>query len=658
MPNISQRRLLFLILFWGLIFTPTFSQPLRPAQAHVQPSLPRESILVRWKDQTFERNTLLSGERQRLLTLLNAQPVGKVPQLRIERWDIPGNTLSHALAVINRSPAVDWAEPNYTFHLDPFETESTTIVSPPTVEDMTAPSQFPNDPQYNSYAFRYLDRLGVVDAWHITLGDPRITVAVIDTGVDCTHPDLAGHCWVNEDEIPNNGKDDDHNGYVDDRFGWNFVEDRGDPRDVHRHGTHVAGILAATTNNGIGIAGIAGRTTIMPLVVFTPMGVGTYYDLIRAILYAADNGAKVINMSLGATTYSKGEALAVAYAHQKGVVIVAAAGNNNFDRVFYPAAHAQVIGVAATDSEDQIAWFSNYGSYISVAAPGVSIISTIPGGSYGIMCGTSMATPHVSGLAALILARNPTLSPTEVRTLIETRADDQVGPPDKDVPGWDPFYGFGRIHVGRTVSETHPAAFPPEVPQGDAPLLPWPATCRDLLHNGDFEEGLTSWEGEGMLLVDAPVYQGNHAVRLPAHNGTWMSQTFTLPPRALQMTVFMAIRIETQDAGVGSTPTFPFDDWLTLSLKGKNGQPVVSLLRAGNTSDGVHNGLAWDEFLAVLPASEWGHLRGQEVQLSLETGEDGDTQTTTFTVDAIRLCVVEAQWQRIFSYFPMEGKRP
>ncbi len=631
---------------------------LRPRPAHASQAVHKEweEILIHWKDKAAEHRALWSGERRHLLTLFNAQTAGYVPQLHIERWKVPKGTQRQALSVINRSPAVDWAEPNFRFRLDPLETMPNPIISP--FAEFTEITSFPNDPYYISYASRYLEHLGVEDAWQLTQGDPRITVAVIDTGVDCTHPDLAGHCWVNEDEIPNNGKDDDHNGYVDDRDGWNFVTDRDDPRDVHRHGTHVAGILAATINNREGIAGIAGKTTIMPLVVFSPLGVGTYYDLIRAILYAADNGAKVINLSLGATTYSRGEALAVDYAYRKGVVMVAAAGNNSFDRLFYPAAHKHVIGVAATDSEDHIAWFSNYGPYISVAAPGVSIISTLPGGGYGIMCGTSMAAPHVSGLAALILARNPTLSPAEVRRIIETHAEDQVGPEKMDTPGWDPFYGFGRIHVGHSVRATQPAAFPPETRKGEGPLLPWPASCRDLLHNGDFEEGLTFWEGEGVSVVDTPIYRGEYAVRLPAHNGTRLAQTFTLPAHALQMTVFMAVRVETQDLGEGPSPAFPFDDWLTVTLQGKDGRPSIPILRTGNTADGVRNGLPWDEVLAILPASEWAPWRGQEVQLSLEAGGDDDGHPTTFTVDAVRVCVVEARWQRIFNFLPMGWSGP
>ena len=634
---------------WALVST-------IPATARIPaiPTGPGEEILIHWKDDITRQGRVLAEERSTLLTSLNARPAGYVPQLHIERWRLPAGTRAEALRVLESSPAVGWAEPNYPLQIDPLEARPPLPVP---IETRRA-SPFPDDPYYLSYASRYLARLGVEEAWSLTEGDPRVVVAVVDTGVDCSHPDLAGRCWVNEDEIPGNGVDDDHNGYVDDHAGWNFVVENGDTQDVHHHGTHVAGILAADINNGEGIAGIAGKTTIMPLVVFAPNGTGTYYDLIRAILYAVDNGARVINLSLGATTYSRGEALAVAYAHRKGAVLVAAAGNNGFDRVFYPAAHPQVIGVAATDSNDNIAWFSNHGSYVSVAAPGVSIISTIPGGRYGILCGTSMATPHVSGLAALILARNPTLSPDEVRAQIQSHADDEVGPPSVDTPGWDPYYGFGRIHVGKAVSATVPAPFPPEFPSGEAPALPWPATCQDVLHNGDFEAGLAPWEGEHISLVETPVYEGERAVRLSAQEGAWLTQRFTLPARALQMTFFMAVRVETQDGGIGPSPTFPFDDWLTVTLESVDGTHSVSLIRTGNTSDGVRNGLAWDEMLAILPASEWAPLRGQEVRLLLQTGDDGDSLATTFVVDAVRLCVVEARWQRRFNFMPIRWRLP
>lgn len=589
------------------------------------------------------QSSLARLERERLLVTLGAEAIDDVPTLGIERWRLPDDHLDRAVRVLLASPAVAWAEPNYTLSL----TLDTAQDSPLAV----SPNLTPNDPNYLSYTQYYLKRLGVEDAWDITVGSQKIVVAIIDTGIACDHEDLVGHCWRNEDEIANNGVDDDGNGYVDDVGGWNFYLDGPDTSDVHYHGTHVAGIVAATLNNGVGIVGIAPGVTLMPLGIFSPRGVGTYYDLIRAILYATDNGARVINMSLGATTYSRGEAEAVAYAARHGVTLVAAAGNQGSDRLFYPAAHPEVIGVSATDVNDNRASFSNHGDYVSVAAPGVSILSTIPGNGYGILSGTSMASPHVAGLAALLLSRNPSLTPSKVRFLIESYAEDRVGPSSIDTPGWDPYYGAGRIHVGRAVAAVTPGVPQPSRPTGEAPALIWPETCVDVLTNGGFEDGLSGWTGDGDV-VNAPTYEGARALRLPSERGARVAQSFLIPEDALQATFFAAVRIETADAGEGTSPVERFDDWLRVWLVAQDApERRVLLLYAGNTSDSVRYGLAWDEVLAVLPAGSL-PVRGGEVFLVFETGSDQDGQKTTFTVDAVRLCLVRSRVRYILGYMP------
>ena len=183
------------------------------------------------------------------------------------------------------------------------------------------------------------------------------------------HVDLRDGIWTNPGEIAGNGIDDEGNGFVDDVHGWDFADNDNEVLDDYGHGTHVAGIVAARIDNGIGIAGLAGRATIMPVDVFGG-GIGTYEDLIRAIVYATDNGAQVINMSLGASSYSLGEEAAVDYAYAHGVVVVAAAGNSGLTEVHYPAAHANVIAVAATAADDSLAYFSTRGDWVDVAAPG------------------------------------------------------------------------------------------------------------------------------------------------------------------------------------------------------------------------------------------------------------------------------------------------
>jgi len=634
-----------LILLTALPFT--WTQPVLAVRDVPPLDAPHAAgeILVKWHPRTLDITPAELERRQRLASSLHARRLGVLPSLGIERWRVPPESLEPALRRLTASPEVAWAEPNYLIYVPDAS------LSPVVPKQQLGGFLFPNDPYYASYSRHYLERLGVESAWGTTIGDARIIVAIIDTGVDCTHEDLVGHCWTNMDEVADNGVDDDGNGYVDDRTGWNFFEDAPANGDVHYHGTHVAGIVAASINNGKGIVGIAPGVTLMPLGVFSPQGVGTYYDLIRAIVYAADNGARIINMSLGATTYSRGEAEAVAYAEQHGVILVAAAGNRNSNRVFYPAAHPQVIAVAATDAEDRPAGFSNYGAYISVAAPGVSIISTIPGNGYGVLSGTSMATPHVSGLAALLLSLNPDLSPAQVRTLIQEHADDQVGPSTVDTPGWDPFYGAGRIHVGRTVTAVSPHPYTPSRPSGEAPSLPWTPTCTDIIVNGGFEAGSDGWTTSSAQIVDTPTYQGQHSLQMASDQAAHASQEIFIPADTLRATFFAAVRIETADGGEGNSPDFPFDDWLRIRLVPADGGREVLLLAAGNTSDSVRYGLAWDEVVAILPVAAL-PVRGGNVNLVLETGSDQDNLPTTFTVDNIRLCLVRSRLQQRLPYMP------
>ena len=601
--------------------------------AHPLPPIPGEFVIQRSGTGAASDLSRLGGTK-----------VAELQALQVELWRFPPQNQDAVLQALEADPTVRWIEPNRYIQV-PQEIPNI----PP------APAYTPSDPYYASYAARYLAPLGVEQAWEITRGSKDIIVAVVDTGVDCDHPDLQGACWVNRDEIPGNGIDDDGNGYVDDVHGWNFALDTPDIQDVHYHGTHVAGIIGARANRE-GVIGIAPQTTLMPIGVFQPQGIGTYFDLIRAILYAVDNGAHVINLSLGATSYGLGEAAAVRYAEEHRVTVIAAAGNLGLNRYFFPAAHPSVLAVAALDVRGKVASFSNYGDYIDVAAPGVSVISTIPGGRYGMLSGTSMAAPHVSGLAALLLSRDPSLSPLEIRSIITRTADDQVGPTTVDTPGWDPHYGYGRINVSRAVTTTHPTSAPPQRPSL-APALPWTPTCVDLLQNGGFEQGFQGWEAHNVHLVSSPVYEGETAARFSDSEAGFLRQAIQVPekikrlfdytarqqenrasPRLLRLTFFAALRIETRDYGYGSRPDFPFDDWLTISLE--RGEEQVTLLRAGNSSDNVNYGLAWDEVFGLLPRELIPHVLDPGWALVVRTGQDGDGSNTTFTLDAFRVCAV------------------
>lgn len=285
----------------------------------------------------------------------------------------------------------------------------------------------PNDA---SYSVLYgLTQTKTNEAWNLTTGSASVVVAVIDTGVQYTHPDLAANTWTNPSEIAGDSIDNDGNGYVDDVHGFDFVTADSDPSDQNGHGTHVAGTIGAVGNNSIGVVGVNHTVSIQALRVLNASGSGFTSDIIEAVNYAAANGANVINMSLGGPGYSSVFEAAIRDAGTAGVLVVVAAGNesaNNNVTPSYPANYglSNMISVAATDDEDQLASFSNYGaSTVQLAAPGVSIASTYPTSSYAYLSGTSMASPHVAGAAALIKAANPELNAASLRALILDNGD-------------------------------------------------------------------------------------------------------------------------------------------------------------------------------------------------------------------------------------------
>jgi len=280
----------------------------------------------------------------------------------------------------------------------------------------------------NSYQWA-LTTIQAPQAWDLTTGCSTISIAVLDTGVDTSHPDLSGKVVGNIN-----------------------YSSSGTVSDVYGHGTHVAGIAAAATNNGQGVAGLGYDSTILNVKVMGDDGVGTYSAVAYGIVWAADHGARVINMSLGGTSSSSTLQDAVNYAWGKGVVLVAAAGNNGNSVPFYPAYFQNVIAVASTGPTDTLSPYSNYGDWVDVAAPGGSIWSTKPNNSYGSLSGTSMASPHVAGLGALVFTRvsdtngNGFLN-DEVRACIQNNADN-IG-----VTG----IGSGRINAYKAVQATSPA---------------------------------------------------------------------------------------------------------------------------------------------------------------------------------------------------------
>jgi subtilisin family serine protease/disulfide oxidoreductase YuzD/DNA-binding cell septation regulator SpoVG/subtilisin-like proprotein convertase family protein len=298
--------------------------------------------------------------------------------------------------------------------------------------------------------------IDAVEAWDIFTGSADTIVAVIDTGVDYTHPDLAANMWVNTGEVAGNGIDDDANGYVDDIHGYDFANNDGDPMDDHGHGTHVSGTIGAVGDNNLGVTGLNWHVQIMALKFLDASGSGTVADAIRALNYAVANGATVSNNSYGGSAAEDADPLfreAILNAGEAGHIFVAGAGNastNNDITGFYPATFDldNIISVAATDQNDRLASFSNYGpTTVDVAAPGVNILSTFPDGQYGLNTGTSMATPHVTGIVALVRGLHPDWTYQQVIDRVLSTVD--------YVPSLDGrILTAGRVNAARALLDT------------------------------------------------------------------------------------------------------------------------------------------------------------------------------------------------------------
>lgn len=371
------------------------------------------------------RPGVMAAQAATALNRIGAQkvkPVGAA-ELGIEVIQVPaGQNAATVEQTLEQNPAIEYVEPVFTV---PFPE-----VIPSAADDSdTQPAGYPNDPKFGAQYSHQATQSQV--GWSISRGDRRTLIAIVDSGVDINHPDLQGKIV------------DVYNG----------ADGNKDVVDYVGHGTHVAGIAAAMTNNGLGVAGVAPECGILAVKVAS--GNSSYPStegIANGIIWAADHGADVINLSLGSRRESEVITDAVKYALSKNVVVLAATGNDSARVKSYPAAVPGVIAVGSTDERDQRSSFSNYGDWVSVTAPGSNILSTFPFNDnmigkkeYGSISGTSMATPFATGLAGLIRSKYPNMPVAMVKRALETSAD------DKGTPGYDEQFGFGRVNVGKAM---------------------------------------------------------------------------------------------------------------------------------------------------------------------------------------------------------------
>lgn len=427
----------------------------------------KEGSVVTGLDEVDALNKGLEGESYRQLAPASDED-------EFDNWylvDIDDSLdLKEVMKDFSSVDGVEWVGYNIKMGIPESELMDTTIGQYETTGGIEG--KLPNDPYIHSKGSIPTnpdvdDMWGLLstdapEAWALTTGDESIVFAVVDTGIADDHPDIKANMWHNPGEVAGDGKDNDGNGYIDDVFGINTLNPEMRTYDGHGHGTHVAGTIAGVTDNAIGVAGINWHGQLMAVKVLSDEGAGNMFSIAAGIVYAAKNGADVINMSLGgpAGPFMLPIDLAIRYATHKGVITVVAAGNSNQNaNRASPADHPQVITVAAVGPDGNRAYFSNWGNKIDVGAPGMWILSTVPANNkipqekypiidkiYCALHGTSMASPHIAGAVGLILAANPELKGDwkAVREIVREAVDPYAKEQDKPV-------GKGIINYAKAV---------------------------------------------------------------------------------------------------------------------------------------------------------------------------------------------------------------
>lgn len=437
-------------------------QLVNPVYADVNPSNAANLVLVKFQPGVS------AAERGNLVKEMGGEMVLWIDAISTAQIRLPENWASvrsgqDAMSMARSSSLVQVAEFDSVVSGVPIEMESEPQVNNSTIP--TSPIQVNdadfNNPQMQVYA---LGMIQLLMAFNYTTGSKNIKIAILDSGILASHPEFDGRL------LP----------------GYDFVNDDADPHDDYGHGTHVAGIAAAGVNNGIGMIGVCPGCSIIPVKVLNQSNQGTWAGVAAGIVFAVDAGANVINLSLGGTSIAQAVEDAVRYATDKNVLVVAAAGNARSNAPFYPAALEDVVGVAATRNDDTRWSLSNYGYFVELSAPGYAIYSTYNNmdnayRGYNYMSGTSMASPHVAGLAALLLSQNPQLKVAELRSLMRSTATD-LGD-----PGRDDYFGYGRIDAFAALQANVPAPQPNAAVGGSV----W----NDVNVNGQWEQSEQSVEG-------------------------------------------------------------------------------------------------------------------------------------------------------------------
>ena len=399
-PRLARLVPLLAVVVSVLVLGPVF--PLQPADA-----APADAGVISVPDELLVgfQGGVDPGAAEAVYRSHGAAKIEQILGLNVHRIRVAPSALGAVASALAKRPEVKFVEPNKRL--------------PPSTSDPYFSSEW------------HLSMIGAPSAWTITQGSASVVIAILDSGIDPSHPDLAAKL------LP----------------GYNFVSNNTSTGDWNGHGTLVAGAAAAIGNNSVGVAGVAGQNNILPVVIADSTGYALFSTIASGITWAADRGAKVANLSYAATGSSTVTS-AAQYAVNKGMIVIVAAGNCGC--VDSTPANPYIISVSGTDSSDNLASWSSRGNFVDISAPGVSIYTTTSGGGYGAASGTSLASPVVAGVAALMFSANPSLSPSNVATLLQANAD------DLGAAGWDPSFGYGRVNAYRAVAAATASAPPPD----------------------------------------------------------------------------------------------------------------------------------------------------------------------------------------------------
>ena len=400
-----MRTIWIIALLAGTLFGQTFSRRIDPGPGNALHQSIADRIVVQHRiglDSNIAERTF----RSHGLSAISHHAGSGMTVLRVD----PGKR-DQVIKHLEATGLFNFVEPDYTAQVE----------------------MVPSDPGFGSQW--HLNTIQAPSAWNTTTGSTT-PIAMVDSGVDSTHPDLASKIVA----------------------GWNFVSGNSTIVDTMGHGTTTAGAVGAIGDNAVGVAGVTWKNPIMPLIVVDSTGYAPYSSIANAIMYAADHGARIVNVSIGGSSASSTLQNAVNYAWNKNTVVFASSGNGGLNAPYYPAGCQNVVAVGATDSNDVLASWSNYGTFLGLTAPGVNIYTTANGGGYTYMSGTSYSSPIAAGVAALVLAQNPSLSASALVKLLESNSD------DLGVTGFDQYYGYGRVNAYRAVTAAGSAPAPPQPP--------------------------------------------------------------------------------------------------------------------------------------------------------------------------------------------------